>query len=149
MTNTLVPFNIRYPSLVEDFRREMDGLLNRFRDGSGNGPTDSFSPRANVSETEKHYEIVLDLPGIDPEGVSVEMKHGDLWITGERQWCDEGSSEKNWLSCECHYGRFQRMFRLGNDVDMENVDAEYKDGILRITVPKSEAALPKKINIRS
>lgn len=146
MTNTLVPYDTRYPSLFDDFRREMDGLMSRFWDG--NAVSDTFSPRANVSETDQHYEIVLDLPGIDPEAVNVEMKHGDLWVTGERQWCDE-SNDKNWLSRECSYGRFQRMFRLGDGVDTENIDAEYKDGLLRVTVPKSESIRPKKINIRS
>lgn len=147
MTNTLVPFNTRYPSLFEDFRREMDNLVSRFYDGSG-GMNDLYSPLANVSETDDHYEIVLDLPGIDPDVVNVEWKHGDLWITGERKWADEGHG-KHWLSRECHYGRFQRVFRLTDEIDVDKVDAEYKDGVLRILAPKSEAAIPRRINIRN
>lgn len=146
MTSTLVPFGTRHPSLFDDFRREMDGLISRFWEG-GDSVSNTFSPAANVSENDKCYEISLDLPGINADAVNVEMKHGDLWITGERVYCDENDNHKL-LSRECHYGRFQRMFRLGSDVDMDNVDAEYKDGVLKINVPKVESARPKKISIR-
>lgn len=148
MNGTLTPFGTRRPDLFGDFRREIDDLFGRMlsRDTS-NGGTEWFAPLANVSESEDRFEVTLDLPGINPEDVSLELKHGELWITGERKR-DEQTDEKKYHRVETYYGRFQRMIRLNTEVDADKVDAEYHDGVLRITVPKAEAAKPRRIAIR-
>lgn len=148
MKTSLTPFETAYPNMFSDFGREMHGLMNRmFAREDGSGSSEWFNPLANVSETENQYEVTVDLPGIAPDDVNVELKHGDLWITGERK--HEAETKKKTFHCaERHYGRFQRVIRLGDDVDPDNVDAEYRDGVLHIAVPKSESAKPTRVTIR-
>lgn len=148
MNTALTPFGTRF-GLFDDFRKEMDSLMGRFF-GDGNGVTEasSWTPRLNLSETDKKYEITVDLPGLKPDEVSVEMRHGDLWITGERRGEKEEKGRK-WHRVERYFGEFRRVVRLGDDVAPEKIEAEFKDGVLHVTVPKSEVAQPKKIAIKS
>jgi HSP20 family protein len=105
-------------------------------------------PHVNLAETENEYLVAVDLPGMTRDEINVEFVQGDLWITGERRQESEESG-KTYHRVECSYGTFRRMVRLGDAVDGERVDAEYKEGVLRITVPKAEAAKPHRIEIRS
>ena len=104
-------------------------------------------PHVNLSETENAYLVAVDLPGMTRDEINVEVVQGDLWITGERRQESEESG-KTFHRVECAYGTFRRMIRLGDAVDSARVDAEYKEGVLRITVPKAEAAKPHRIEIR-
>jgi len=148
MTTTLTPFSSR-SNVFDDFRREMDQLMGRFF-GTENGGTElaNWTPRLNLSETENQYEISVDLPGTNPENFNVEIRHGDLWITGERKG-EKEEKGKAWHRLERYYGAFRRVVRLGDDVDPENIEAEYKDGVLYISVPKTEEAKTRKITIKS
>jgi HSP20 family protein len=150
MTTSLVPFNTRF-GLVDDFRREMDSLFNRFfaaEQGDETMQPSTWSPRLNLCETDAQYEVTVDLPGIKIKDINVELRHGDLWITGERR--EEAEQKgKRWHRVERYCGQFRRMIRLGDDVDPEHVDAQYKDGILHITVPKTEEAKAKTIPVKS
>ncbi|HID22904.1 MAG TPA: Hsp20/alpha crystallin family protein [Planctomycetaceae bacterium] len=149
MTTSLVPFGTRF-GLFDDLRKEMDNLFNRFfaaEDGGELAQLTTWTPRLNLSETDKAYEVTVDLPGMKPEDFQVELKHGDLWITGERKGETEEKG-KTWHRVERYYGQFRRVIALGDDVDPEHVEAEYKDGVLRITVPKAESAQTKRIEIK-
>jgi HSP20 family protein len=149
MSTTLIPFGTRF-GLLDDFRKEMDSLFNRFFAGDGTSEmaqTAVWTPRLNLSETDAAYHVSVDLPGLKPEDVNVELRHGDLWITGERRGETEEKGQ-TWHRVERYYGQFRRVVRLGDDVNPENVDAEYKDGVLHITVPKAPEAQPKKIEIK-
>lgn len=151
MTTSLTPFGTRHPHLFDDFRREIDGVMSRFfdRDLMPEGDGSSwFNPSANVAETENEYEITVDLPGMKTEDVNVEFRNGDLWITGERKQEHE-EQRKNWHRVERRYGQFRRVLNLGQDVDPDKVNAEFKDGVLKVTVPKSEKSKPKRIEIKS
>jgi len=135
-----------------NFRKEMDQLFDRFFTGENGGGTQenamSWSPRLNLSETESGYEVSVDLPGLKPEEVNVELRNGDLWITGERKSQSE-SKDKTWHRVESYYGEFRRGVRLGDDVNAEHVSAEFNDGVLRVHVPKAEKAQTKKIEIKA
>ena len=78
---------------------------------------------------------------------SVELRHGDLWITGQRTEQHEEKG-KTWHRVERHYGQFRRVVRLGDDVNPDEVDAEYKDGVLKVSVAKCEEARTKKIEVK-
>ncbi|MEX0718004.1 MAG: Hsp20/alpha crystallin family protein [Planctomycetaceae bacterium] len=106
-----------------------------------------FAPECNLAESETEYEVTLDLPGLKPDDFNVELQHGDLWITGERKHEAEQKG-KTWHRVERQYGQFRKMIRLGEDVDPEGIDAQYRDGVLRITVPKTEISKPKKIAVK-
>lgn len=149
MTTSLAPFETRMPGLFSDLRRDVDNLMDRFFErGNGHELASWFKPSINLAENDKQYEVTVDLPGIKPDEFDVELKHGDLWITGERKEESEEKGKK-WHRLERRYGQFRRVIRLGEDVDAEQVDAEYKDGVLRIIVPKTENSQTKHIKVKS
>lgn len=145
----LSPWDVRGPRWFDSLRREMDDLFTQFLGAEDGGEQLAlFAPRTNVAETDKDYEITVDLPGMKPDEFNVELKEGHLWITGERKQESEETG-KTYHRVERVYGQFRRVIPLGMDVDADRVGAEYKDGVLRITVPKTEAAQPKRIAVRT
>lgn len=113
-------------------------------------PLDSYtSPfvATDAIENEDCFELYLDIPGIDKKDVSIEIKDNKLEITGERTKF-ENNEKLNFRLSERKYGKFGRTFLLPNNLDTDKIGAEYKDGVLKITIPKSEKALPKQIEIQ-
>ncbi|MCA9189335.1 MAG: Hsp20/alpha crystallin family protein [Planctomycetales bacterium] len=92
--------------------------------------------------------ITLDLPGMKPDDVAIELHEGRLTISGERQ-AEKAEPGETFHRLERPCGKFRRTFSLGPDVDSENVEAQYSDGVLRVTVAKSAKAQPRRINIKS
>jgi HSP20 family protein len=133
--------------MMEDFRKEVDQLMSRFLNGSDENELAFWTPQTNLAETENGYEVTVDLPGLKPEDFNIELRNGDLWISGHRSEEHE-KSDKTWHRVERRFGEFRRVIRLGEDVNPENVNAEYKDGVLRIHVPKSETAKSRKIEVK-
>jgi len=145
---SMTPFGMRGPRWFDDLRHEMDDLLEQFF-GAGDGGEEGamFTPRLNVAETEREYEITLDLPGLRPEDVNVELKENQLWISGERRQEAEEQG-KTYHRVERTYGRFRRVIPLTAEVRTDAIHAEYHEGVLRITCPKTEAAQPKRIEVK-
>lgn len=140
-------WELTWPESYHRFRREMDNWFGRFL-GNGGEERNFFALPVNVSETEHAFEVSVDLPGFKSEEVNVEFHDGVLDITGERKHesQDEG---KTWHRVERRFGQFRRSITLGHDVDAEKVQAHYKDGVLNVTVPKSEASKPRKIAVKA
>lgn len=150
MNTSLMPLHSGF-GLLENFRKEMDQLFDRFSDGergTENSVTRFWTPRLNLSETEDAYEVSVDLPGLTADAVNVELRHGDLWITGERS-SETEEKGRTWHRIERYSGQFRRAVRLGDDVDPDRVNAEYRDGVLHITVQKTEVARTKRIEVKS
>ncbi|HPU05027.1 MAG TPA: Hsp20/alpha crystallin family protein [Thermogutta sp.] len=149
MTRTLVPWTTSPSRLFESLRREMNELMDQFfgSDG-GTDLTFWFAPRMNLAETDQAFEVTVDLPGMKPEDFSVELKEGQLWITGERRQETEEKG-KTYHRVERQYGRFQRVIPLPAAVNPEKIEAQYKDGVLHITLPKDETAQPKRIPVKT
>jgi HSP20 family protein len=144
----LMPWGSRGPRWFDDLRREMDDVFNQFLGTEGLGELDVYAPRMNVAETDKQYEVTLDMPGMKAEEFNVEFRDGSLCISGERR--HEAEEEgKTYHRIERAFGRFQRIIPLGANVEADKVEAEYKEGVLRVIVPKAEAAQPKKITVKS
>jgi HSP20 family protein len=141
------PFETRLTSPFGDFERAFSG--NRAEPSNGNESPEMtvWSPRVNLAETENEYLVTVELPGMTRDEINVEFVQGDLWITGERRQASEEKG-KTWHRMESLYGSFRRMIRLGDAVDGASVDAEYKEGVLLITVRKAEVAKPHRIEIR-
>lgn len=147
MSTALTPFGTRF-GMLADFRNEFDQMLSRFFDGNEPQAMSQWTPRVNVAETDQHYEVTVDLPGMQPKDFEVEVRHGDLWISGQRSEEHEEQG-KTWHRIERNFGQFRRVIRLGDDVDVNSIDAEYKDGVLRIQVAKSEQARTKRVEVKS
>ena len=145
MSRSLVRWNQFAPSLFEDVGREMNRVLQHF--GDWEGQNGYFAPSINVAETEKTYEVSVDLPGMKAEDFNLEFKDGQLWISGERKHETEEKG-KTYHRVERSYGQFRRVITLGTDIDADHVDAEYKDGVLNVRVPKAQAVLPKRIQVK-
>lgn len=145
MTNTLSSYRWA-PRSLDDFRRE----IGRFADGlfHESASPSVFAPSVDFAETETGFEISVDLPGATPNDVQVEFKDGHLWITGERSTETEEKG-KTYHRIERRTGSFRRVIAIGNEVDAENVTAAYKDGVLKVIVPKAAAAQPKRIEIKT
>ena len=144
MTTSLIPRKWARPMVR--FEREMDELFNRFF-GEREMVPEVLAPKINLAETEKTFEVTAELPGINPEEVRVEIKNGELWITGEKKE-EKEEKGKTYHRIERHYGEFRRVIALPVAVKESQVEAHYKDGILRITLPKIEEVLPKKIEVK-
>jgi HSP20 family protein len=147
MFTSFVPLDTRLTRLFGDFERAFSG--NGAEPSNGNERTEMavWSPRVNLAETENEYLVTVELPGMTRDEINVEFVQGDLWITGERRHVSEEKG-KTWHRIESLYGSFRRMIRLGDAVNSESVDAEYKEGVLFITVRKAEVAKPHRIEIR-
>lgn len=105
-----------------------------------------WTPRVDINETEKNVIIEAELPGIEKKDVKVEVKDNLLTISGERKREEKTENTEN-CCVERHYGKFERSFNLGDNVTTDKVSAAYKNGILTLTLPKKETALPKEISI--
>lgn len=146
MTRTFMPFRNGNLAPLEDLAREVDSLVQNIFDPEerGGGNVQKFTPAANLAETETSYELMLDLPGVNADDVSVELNDGQLIIAGERK-SETEESGKTFHRVERRYGKFRRVLSIPAPVDEEKITAEYKDGVLSVLLPKSEKVKVKKI----
>jgi HSP20 family protein len=147
MTRTLAPWTGRVPRLFdfEDFPRWM---RDAFGPESGMiGRDFDFLPEANVTESDKAIEVAIELPGMKPEDVKVELHDRVLTISGEKKE-EKEESGKTFHRVERRSGSFRRAFTLPMEVEEGNVDATFTDGVLHVTLPKTEKAAPRKIEVK-
>jgi HSP20 family protein len=104
-----------------------------------------LSPAMDVSETESTYKVIAELPGMTKEDIKVELENDILTIAGEKKSLEVDEGEKSYRK-ERVFGSFTRKLRF-TDIDNEKVSAEYKNGVLEVTVAKAEEAKPKQISI--
>jgi HSP20 family protein len=104
----------------------------------------TWSPPVDIQETEGEIVLRADLPGMTREQIDIELSGDALTIRGERTFDDEG---RNYLRVERPHGTFQRGFTIGVPIDQANVKANFRDGVLEITLPKSEEIRPKQVKI--
>ncbi|BCK88110.1 spore protein SP21 [Sideroxyarcus emersonii] len=105
-----------------------------------------WMPSVDISETDAAYTVKGEIPGVKKEDVKVTIQDGMLTIQGERKMEKEEKGKK-FHRVECSYGNFVRSFRVPDDADESAVKAEFKDGMLNVTLPKSAKAKPKSINV--
>ena len=143
-----IPLNSTGGRLLDMFCREMDDFVGRIGDVENwKEEMSGFVPRTNVAESDTGYELSLDVPGMSAGDFSIELHEGRLTITGERK--PEPQEEGKKYHClERVHGKFRRSFNLGQDVDANNVAAEYADGVLRVNVAKTVKAQPTKIEVK-
>ena len=144
MTRTFMPFRSGSIAPLEDLAREVDSLVQNIFDPEDRAQ--KFTPFANLAETEKGYELTLDLPGVSADDVSVELNDGKLIVAGERN-AETEEAGKTFHRVERRYGKFRRVLSIPAPVAEDQITADYRDGVLTVTLPKSEKVKVKKITV--
>lgn len=130
---------------------EIQQRLNRlFLDRSakaGDASFADFMPAVDIEETEADFVVKADLPDVKKEEITIHVQDGVLTIEGERRQ-EKEEKGKRFHKIEREYGRFVRRFALPTEVDAEKVRAEFRDGVLNVTLPKAPAAKPKMIDVK-
>ena len=127
--------------------------MNRMFEGSYRGASEedwalggSWAPAVDIYEKDGNIVLKAELPGVDPKDVDIQLENNTLTLRGERK-LDSEVKKENYHRVERAYGAFTRSFTLPSGVDPNAIKAEYKDGVLRLTLPKREEAKPKQIQI--
>ena len=139
---------IRYnPSRWLDF--PLERMFDEFwgRTAPEAAAVETWAPRVDISEEDTAVLLTAELPGVSKDDVKVELKDGVLTLSGEKK--SEHKEEKNgFYRSERVYGSFTRSFTVPETLDAEKIEAEYADGVLRLTLPKRPEAAPRLINVR-
>jgi len=131
-----------------EFQRGLGRFLNEaFSAGAEAAPLSTWTPRADIHETTDAFHISLELAGINREDIKVNWENNQLTVSGERRF-EKDVKEENYHRVERTFGQFFRAFSLPPNVNAEAINAEYKDGVLRLTLPKKEEAKPKQIQVK-
>jgi HSP20 family protein len=105
-----------------------------------------FQPRFDVKETDNAYVFKADLPGVDEKDLDISLTGNRLTISGKREH-EEKRDDERYFAYECSYGSFTRSFTLPEGIDADHVEADMKNGVLMLTVPKRPETQPKKISV--
>ncbi len=134
---------------MDTFRQEMDSLLEwAFGRGWGDGFLEnSWVPPVDVEQETDRFRIRVDLPGVKRDEIQITVNGDTLTVSGEKKRETETKKDDAYRA-ERYYGSFSRSLTLPSAVDTNKIEASYKDGVLEITVPKSEEARPKQIKIQ-
>ena len=106
----------------------------------------AWAPAVDIYEQDGNIVVKAELPGVDPKDVDVRVENNTLTLRGERK-LESDVKQENYHRVERSYGTFTRSFTLPSVLDQEKIKAEYKDGVLKVVLPKHEQAKPKQINI--
>jgi HSP20 family protein len=138
---------------MEELQRRMTSLFDwsPFRRGNLTGEQENifvaeWAPLVDIAEDDKEYLIKVELPEVQKEDVQVTVENGTLTISGERK-AEKEQKGRKFHRVERMYGRFERSFSIPDDVGTGEVKAQFKDGVLRVHLAKSEKARPKQIEV--
>lgn len=133
---------------LRNLQREVDSIFDQFFGRSDEGESTSavWAPQTDLSETEDAFHIRLDVPGMSKEDITINLQDRMLTISGTRE-SKETQEGEDYVRVERAFGNFHRTFTLPSDVNQENVEATYDNGVLSIHVPKTEESKPQQIEI--
>jgi HSP20 family protein len=157
----IVPFRKYDPSKADNghpfalLRKEMDSLFENFWRGFetepiAGGRLGSFAPKVDIIEGEKALTVTAELPGMDEKDIDVSLTRDSLTIRGEKKE-EKEEKTKDYYRMERSFGSFARTIPLPVEIDTEKVEAQFKKGILTVSLPKTEKALTetKKIEVKT
>jgi HSP20 family protein len=150
MSNAMTRWNPVTSSLVsrEPFFRMVDSLFNEFVNGASEDVASrAWVPAVDIQETEDAYRLHAELPGLTKDDIQITLENNVLRLSGERK-LEKDVKRDNYHRVERTYGTFSRAFTLPSQVNAEGVQATFENGVLTLTVPKSESAKPRRIAIR-
>lgn len=139
----LTKFNLApVPSFFSVFERPL------FRDVfQGEENVITYAPRVDVVENKESFTVRAELPGMKKDEVKLKLENNVLTLSGEKRY-DEKHDEDNFHLRETRYGKFERSFRLTDNIDRNSINADYKDGVLTISLPKTKESQSKEIAIK-
>jgi HSP20 family protein len=124
----------------------MDRLASQLMSGSATARTPRWMPM-DLYRAGDHYVVNIDLPGVDPGSIDVDVDGTTLTVRAERTLRGEENAE--WIAQERASGSYMRQLSLGEGLDLERIHAHYENGVLSMTIPVSERARPRKIEVQS
>lgn len=139
---------------IAELRREMDSLFDDFWSVPSNRRWEtesSFVPACDVEESDDHFLLTLEMPGIPREDIKVELVGNQLVVSGERksERRSDGSGKQGLWYSERRYGKFQRAFPVSSGMDTSKIEAHFQDGVLRLLIPKAATAKAREIKVAS
>ena len=143
MLTTCAPRKNSLAGLHDQMNRLFSGFWSGDVAGSG-----SWSPALDIVELPEEVLVRVEVPGIDPENVEISVNGDVLEIRGERER-EETSEDAKWYRYERRAGSFRRALQLPVAIDAERIEAEARDGLLTIRLPKQKEELPKRITIKA
>ncbi len=143
---TLVHYNPN--RMLNDFGKDFDSVIDSFFGVPSVRSSNrwAFVPRVDIVEDNDHLKIIAEIPGMEKEDVKVTVEDGILTISGERK-AAEKKEEANYIRCELCSGSFSRSFTMPENIDSEKIAADYKNGLLTVSMQKLEKAKPKEIKV--
>jgi len=143
------PFKGLVPFDLEQMKREMDRLWDSFINGPRRRVEEGeiWYPSLDVAETKNDLVIKAEIPGIDPKDIDISLSDGILTIKGEKRQ-EREEKEEDYHLIERSFGSFSRSVQLPKGVQSEKINASYKNGILKVVLPKTEEAKKKEIKIK-
>lgn len=133
---------------IGSLRQEMDRMFDRFMAGfDGGHERSSFIPSAEMDETDKEIHLKLEVPGLDAKDLDVSVTEDSVSIKGERQ-TESKTEEEGMVRSEFRYGTFERIIPLPAPVQSDKTNAEYKNGILHLTLPKAEGERKRIVKVK-
>jgi HSP20 family protein len=136
------PF-VDFESFPAGMRLFQDSVNRLFAEPNGHRP---WVPPVDIQETDHELVVKADLPDLEMKDIDVRMENGTLTLRGERKF-EAQKNEGGWHRVERSYGTFERAFTLPETVNPEGVKADYKNGVLTVTLPKKEVAKPRQIKV--
>ena len=141
--------SIRYPNRYATFwGAASNAMAPAFRAGDPGASGDTRTPALNIREGDADYVVEAELPGIDKSTLDITVDEGVLRIAADTNPAVPDSRGDRLLRQERITGRFARELRLGAGIDEANISAEYRDGIVLLTLPKTAEVQPKKVNVK-
>jgi len=132
----------KYNQLDPQFPSSFSSVLDKFFNDSFGVIAKPFNPAVDIIEDENSFEIHVAVPGVQKKDFNVEYVDGKLTISGERKLEDKKEG-RNFHSVESQYGSFSRSFYLPEDVNADQIEANYSDGLLKIVIPKKQKTVVK------
>ena len=145
---------VRYEpwSVVSQLQNEINRVFGSLNDTDSNSATSEWSPAVDVREFTDRFQLLLDIPGVDPKDVEITLDNGILTVAGnrseEKAIGTNGADQPQQQRIERRLGRFHRRFILPDTADAENVNASGRHGVLEIVIPKQAKAQPRRISVR-
>ena len=136
------PYNAETDDLPSGLRLFQDSVARMFSEPSAR----PWSAGVDILENENDLVLKADVPGVEPKDIDIRMENGTLTIKGERKFENDGS-HKGYHRIERSYGSFARSFALPDTVNPDKVKADFKNGVLTVTLPKKEVAKPRAVKV--